>query len=137
MKISNHMEDLIPQRPPFVLVDQLISCNDQFMESTFLIPEEHPLVNNGRLCEGGLIENIAQTAAAGNGYSAREKGEELPNGFIAQIKNLHVKRLPKTNKQLITRVILQDRIMGYNLISGEIFEGGEIIASCGMKIYCP
>jgi predicted hotdog family 3-hydroxylacyl-ACP dehydratase len=132
-----NIEDLIPQRHPFILVDKLISCNDKLIESSFQIPENHSMVTNGKLCEGGLIENIAQTAAAGNGYEAKEKGQDIPNGFIAGIKNLWIKRLPLVNSNLITKVIQQDRIMGFNLIKGEVLEGEEIIVSCEMKIYCP
>jgi predicted hotdog family 3-hydroxylacyl-ACP dehydratase len=132
-----NIEDLIPQRHPFILLDQLISCNDKLIESSFQIPENHSMVTNGKLCEGGLIENIAQTAAAGNGYEAKEKGLDIPKGFIAGIKNLWIKRLPLVNSNLKTKVIQQDRIMGFNLIKGEVLEGEEIIVSCEMKIYCP
>lgn len=137
MEININMADLIPQRHPFILVDKLISCNDKLIESSFQIPENHSMVTNGKLCEGGLIENIAQTAAAGNGYEAKGKGLDIPKGFIAGIKNLWIKHLPEVNSQLFTKVILQDRIMGYNLMKGEVFEGEEIIISCEMKIYCP
>ena len=135
--INHPIEDLIPQRHPFILVDQLISCNDQLFESTFQIPEQHPLVYNGRLSEGGLIENIAQTAAAGNGYEALIKGIPVPKGFIAGIRDLVVNRLPQANSRLLTKVTLENRVMGFDLIVGEVFEKDEMIASCGMKIFCP
>ena len=137
MEINIKIEDLIPQKHPFILVDELISCNDEFIASTFQIPKSHPLVNQGKLCEGGLIENLAQTAAAGNGYEAKINGTGTPKGFIAGIKNLRIQRLPEVNNILSTRVTRLDRIMGYNLIKGEVFENAEIIASCEMKIYCP
>lgn len=137
MTIFNNIDDLIPQRHPFVLVDELISCENSIFVSSFLIPENHPLVNNGKLSEGGLTENIAQTAAAGNGFEAKKNGIEIPKGFIAGIKNLKLNRLPLCNSRIITKVILQDRIMGFNLIKGEIFEEKELIASCEMKVYCP
>jgi predicted hotdog family 3-hydroxylacyl-ACP dehydratase len=95
------------------------------------------LVKNGKLCEGGLVENIAQTAAAGNGFEAKKKGLEVPEGFIAGIKKLKIIRLPLCNSKLLTTIIQKDRIMGFNLINGEIREGQDIIANCEMKIYCP
>lgn len=137
MEINITIEGLIPQKHPFILVDKLISCNNKLIESSFQIPEDHSMVTNGKLCEGGLIENIAQTAAAGNGYEAIEKGLDIPKGFIAGIKNLWIKRLPEEKSQLFTKVMLQDRIMGFNLINGEVFEDQEMIVSCEMKIYCP
>lgn len=134
---NDSIADLLPQKYPFILVDQLISCNETLTESSFLIPEIHPLVHQGILCEGGLVENIAQTSAAGSGFEAKKKGMDNPTGFIAGIKNLQIYRLPETNNRLLTRVFLLDRIMGYNLIKGEVFESEEIIASCEVKIYCP
>jgi len=137
MTIYSNMDDLIPQKHPFVLVDELISCEESLFVGSFKIPENNPLVNNGKLSGGGLTENIAQTAAAGNGFEAKEKGIEVPKGFIAGIKNLKIYRLPSSNSLIITKVIRQNRIMDFNLIKGEIFEGKELIARCEMKIYCP
>ena len=137
MLIAVDIRDLLPQKEPFVLVDQLLNCSETLTESRFQVPLNHPMVNEGKLCEGGLVENIAQTSAAGSGYHAQMKGTSPPRGFIAGIKNLVVKRLPQTGSALFTRVALQDRIMGYNLIRGEVFERDEIIATCEMKIYCP
>jgi len=135
--INSDIRDFIPQRDPFILVDQLISCNGKLTESIFQIPYIHPLIHQGRLCAGGLVENMAQTAAAGNGFEAKINGSDTPKGFIAGIKNLQINRLPEVNSNLLTKVLLQDRIMGFNLIIGEVFESDELIASCEMKIYCP
>lgn len=129
--------NLIPQKDPFVLVDELISCSDIITECGFLIPDSHPLVHNGKLSEGGLTENIAQTAAAGNGYQSIKNDTAVPNGFIAGIKNLKVIRLPLCNSRIRTIVTQENRVMDYNLIKGEVFQNDECIASCEMKIYCP
>jgi predicted hotdog family 3-hydroxylacyl-ACP dehydratase len=137
MALYQNISDLIPQKHPFVLVDELITCSDKITVCGFLIPENHPLVQEGKLSEGGLTENIAQTAAAGNGYQSIEKNIAIPNGFIAGIKNLKVVRLPLCNSQIKTTVTQENRVMDYNLIKGEIFQNDECIASCEMKIYCP
>lgn len=137
MALYQKISDLIPQKHPFVLVDELISCSDKITECGFQIPENHPLVHNGMLTEGGLTENIAQTAAAGNGYLSLKKNTTVPNGFIAGIKNLKVMHLPLCNSHIRTIVTQENRVMDYNLIKGEVFQNEECIASCEMKIYCP
>lgn len=131
------MDDLIPQKDPFVLVDKLISCENNIIISNFKIPETHPLVHNGRLSEGGLTENIAQTAAAGNGFEALEKNAKTPKGFIAGIKNLKLFQLPLINSQIETKVFQLGKVLDYSLIKGEVFLDGELITSCEMKIYVP
>ena len=137
MALYQTMSDLIPQKKPFVLVDELISCSNKITVCGFQIPENHPLVHEGKLSEGGLTENIAQTAAAGNGYQSQINKTAVPNGFIAGIKNLKIARLPLCNSQIKTIVTQENRVMDYNLIKGEIFQNDECIASCDMKIYCP
>jgi predicted hotdog family 3-hydroxylacyl-ACP dehydratase len=129
--------ELIPQRPPFLLIDELLSIENNVITCCFTIPQKHVLVENGKLSEAGLVENIAQTAAAGNGFIAKENDLEIPDGFIAGIKNLKVNSLPPANKKLITKVIQLEKIMGYSLIKGEIWTEENFIASCEMKIYCP
>lgn len=137
MAIYHKISDLIPQKHPFVLIDELISCSAKITECGFQIPENHPLIHNGMLTEGGLTENIAQTAAAGNGYQSLERNIAVPNGFIAGIKKLKVMRLPLCNSHIRTIVTWENRVMDYNLIKGEVFQNKELIASCMMKIYCP
>lgn len=129
--------ELIPQRPPFLLIDELVSVDNQIITCSFTVPHEHVLVEDGKLNEAGLVENIAQSAAAGNGYNAQKNGYSVPDGFIAGIKNLIVNYLPSANKKLITKVFQLDNVMGYSLIKGEIHENENLVASCEMKIYCP
>lgn len=137
MVACKNIMELIPQRPPFLLIDELLSIENNVITCCFTIPQKHVLVENGKLSEAGLVENIAQTAAAGNGFIAKENDLKIPDGFIAGIKNLKVNSLPPANKKLITKVIQLEKIMGYSLIKGEIWTEESFIASCEMKIYCP
>lgn len=135
--ICKNILELIPQRPPFLLIDELVSIENEIITCRFTVPQKHVLVENGKLIEAGLLENIAQSAAAGNGYKALQRGFRVPDGFIASIKNLKIFGLPSANSKLITRVFQLDHIMGFSLIQGEIRENESILASCEMKIYCP
>ena len=137
MVICKNIIDLIPQRPPFLLIDELASIENEIITCGFTVPQKHVLVVNGKLSEAGLVENIAQSAAAGNGYAAKENGINIPDGFIAGIKNLKINYLPSSDKKLITKVFQLNRIMDFNLIRGEIHENENLVASCEMKIYCP
>ncbi|MEO8117090.1 MAG: hypothetical protein ABI653_05520 [Bacteroidota bacterium] len=71
--IPTNILKLIPQRPPFVMVDHLINADEKTAETSFLILPENLLVENGFLSEAGLMENMAQTAAAKAGYEASKK----------------------------------------------------------------
>ena len=59
---------LIPQRPPFVMIDKLLSFSETTTTTGLSIRADNIFVENGLFKEPGLVENIAQTAAARAGY---------------------------------------------------------------------
>ena len=87
--------NLIPQRPPFVMVDTLTQSDEAKTITKLVITPENILVNGSHFSEAGLIENIAQTAAARAGYTALQQGKPVQTGFIGAIKNLQVFALPQ------------------------------------------
>ena len=60
--LQDNITSVIPQRPPFVMIDGLVSCNETSSITTFRVKAENLLVRNGKLSEAGITENIAQTA---------------------------------------------------------------------------
>lgn len=126
---------LIPQKEPFVLVDTLLHADKTSARCGFTIPESHVLVNNGYFTEGGLLENIAQTAAAHAGYLAQKNNEEVRAGFIASVKDLVVFSLPKAGDELQTEVTIENNIAGVNVALGTVWNNGDIVATCEMKIF--
>ena len=59
---------LLPQRPPFIMIDKLLSCDKIITKTRFLVRKDNIFIEQGRLTSSGLIENIAQTCAARMGY---------------------------------------------------------------------
>ena len=64
----------IPQKPPMVMVDRLTGVVDNVTTTNFLIRDDNIFCEKGEFREPGLIENMAQTAAAGTGARARRAG---------------------------------------------------------------
>jgi len=133
--LQENILSVIPQRPPFVMIDNLVSCDEQRTCTTLLVKDENVLVKNGELSEAGLTENIAQTAAAGAGYEAIMKNEPVKTGYIGAIKNLEVFALPKTGDMVETEVIIQNKIFDVTIIRGNVRRKDELLATCEMKIF--
>ena len=55
---------LLPQKPPMVMVDALVEFTELSAVTRLVVRPDNIFVQNGRLAEPGLVENIAQTAAA-------------------------------------------------------------------------
>ena len=125
---------LIPQRKPIVMIDTLESCNDKGATTTFEILEDNIFCVNGEFTESGLVENIAQTAAAHAGYLCKINNIPVPIGFIGAIKNLEIKKLPKQNNRLRTSIVIENEVLGVMLIQGSVMVGEEQMACLEMKI---
>ena len=127
--------ELIPQREPFVLVDAVKRCDETSTLTSFLINENHILCREGVLIEAGLIENMAQSAAAGAGYKFMSEGKEIPLGFIGSVDKMKVHFLPEAGKTLETEVKITHEIMNITLVNCVVKVDGEMAAECGMKIF--
>jgi len=125
----------IPQGPPFVMIDQLVSCDETCSDTMFEVKAENILVYNGEMSEAGITENIAQTAAAGLGYIALKNKGPILIGYIGAVKNLEIFALPKVGDVIETNVTITNRIFDVTIISGEVKCGEVVLAKCEMKIY--
>ena len=129
------ISELIPQKAPFVMLDNLVDVQDNSATSSFKILEDNLFIKDGRFQESGLIENMAQTAAAMSGYKNKLSGKDAEIGFLGAIKNLLVYKLPEVNTSLITEVTLENQVMNVDLIKGLIRQGDKLVAECEMKVF--
>ena len=127
--------DLIPQRPPMVMIDQLELCTIDITITNFTIKADNIFCKDGLFNEPGLIENIAQTAAARAGYIAKQKNEEPVVGFIGSVKRLKINALPKVGSQITTSVESMHDIGNVSIVKGVIKQNNEVIAECEMNIF--
>jgi predicted hotdog family 3-hydroxylacyl-ACP dehydratase len=124
------IELLIPQRDPFVLVDDFVPEEG----AHFRVPAGHILVEDGHLSAAGLVEHIAQTAAARAGYLGRLENEPIPVGYIGAVQDLDVFELPAVGDQLRTTVEVVHQIFHVTQVRGRVTCGGKTLAECTMKI---
>jgi predicted hotdog family 3-hydroxylacyl-ACP dehydratase len=125
----------IPQRDPICLVHSIYECSDELSKTGFVVEEDHFFVNNGYLTEAGIIENLAQSCAAGAGYNSSLKNQPPKVGFIANIKDLVIHSLPKVDSEIVTLVKLKAFVMNVTLVTVVSTCNGEPVAECEMKIF--
>ena len=125
----------IPQDEPFVMISDLLSVSETEAVSVFYIDDKCIFVKDGFLDESGIVENIAQTAAAMSGYNQIKNGGEVKKGFIGSVESLNICNLPVSNSSLETKVIIKNVVMDVNIIKGTVQQKNEIIAECRMKIF--
>ncbi len=131
---GNDILQLIPQRPPVVMVDTLYDCDEGQAATGFTVAADNIFCENGVFSESGIIENIAQTAAAQVGYLCRRKNVPVPVGFIGAVKGLEIFALPKAGDRLSTTIRIENEVMGVTVISGRVLCNNDLMASAEMKI---
>lgn len=125
----------IPQRAPFVMIDSLIDADEKGFESRFEVAPSNLFLNEGVLSESSVIENIAQTCAAGFGYVNSQKGAgEGQLGFIGAISRLKVHALPKLNDVIETKITVLNAFDAIHLIEGVASINNQPVLECQMKI---
>jgi predicted hotdog family 3-hydroxylacyl-ACP dehydratase len=113
---TNFVEQLLPQKFPFVMVDKMFSYTETEIVSGLKIQEDNIFFHNGILAESGLIEHMAQTVALHTGYEFFLKQEIAPTGYIGSIKNIEIKELPKLHDEIKTAVTILQRFGGITLV---------------------
>lgn len=132
---GNQLHALIPQRAPIIMIDTFFEGSDTHAVTGLAISPDNLFVSDGKLTEPGLIEHIAQSASAMAGYTAYRKQQQAPVGYIGEIKKFRIIRCPDTGEILQTTIQVLSEVMNVSLISAETKSGGEVVASCQMKIF--
>ncbi|MGD2034154.1 MAG: hypothetical protein PVF73_03800 [Bacteroidales bacterium] len=135
MPETNDITPYIPQRRPFVMVDKILSATEDQTVTTFNIQDDNLFCEKGLFYEAGLIENVAQTVAAGAGYRLRKKNEEPKIGFIGAVKNLKIECRPKSGTTIKTIVKLITIFENAMIVQGTIFDNEKTILTCQMNIF--
>lgn len=132
---GQNLIDLIPQKPPFVLVSTLQAVSENNSVTNFVVDASHVLCYEGKLTIAGLLENIAQTAAAKMGYECKMLGKKIPIGFIGDVRDFSFVKLPIAGEMIETEIVITNQIFDVSIITGSVKLNGEEIAHCKMKIF--
>lgn len=118
-----------------VMIDRLLHAEGPVTVTSFLVRSDNVFVDNGFLTEAGLMENMAQTAAAGVGNRPGVKEGEAPIGFIGGIRGLVIHAFPAAGDEINTEVRVEHTVFDASVIRATVALSGTVIAQCEMKIF--
>ena len=128
------IESCIPQRAPFIMIDNLIEAASETFKTDFRILPDNIFVEKGVLREFALIENIAQSSSAGLAITKMPAGKKTAEGFIGGISRLKLYELPRVNDTIYTIVILIAQLENMFLLKGENYLNGRKLLECELKL---
>ena len=133
-----NIKQLIPQRSPIMMVDELLCVNGDEAQCRLAVREDNFfLEEDGLIAEVGIIEHIAQSASAFAGYRAvvEEGATEPPVGYIGEVKNFECYDLPSVGDTVHTRMEVVAKMADVTLVQAETSLNGKPTAVCQMKIF--
>jgi 3-hydroxyacyl-[acyl-carrier-protein] dehydratase len=133
--MASFKEISIPQKPPMVMVDRIVSAGEGTTVTAFRIRPDNIFIEGGLMREPGLIENMAQSAAAGSSAKSGDAAAAPKLGFIGAIKDLEIKKLPAPGDEIYTTVTVTHEIFNASVVTGSVKLNDEIIASCELRIF--
>ncbi|ABQ04134.1 hypothetical protein [Flavobacterium johnsoniae] len=127
------VENLLPQKFPFVMVDAMHSYTETSLVSGLKIQQDNIFVKNNIFLEAGLIEHMAQSVALHTGYQYFLRNETAPTGYIGSIKEIEIKKLPQLNNTIQSEVTILQEFAGITLVNIVTTLNNEEIANGQMK----
>ncbi len=132
---KNEIEQYIPQRSPIVMIHELAEASEEHAVTHLHVSSENVFVRDGVLLEPGMVENIAQTAAAQVGYIFKQNNLPIPIGYIAGIKDLVIHGQPPIESTIKTTVRVLNQVLDVTLVEGQIHLNDKLLARCEMRIF--
>lgn len=135
MDNKTNILELIPQRMPIVMVDAFLGIEDNMSRTCLTISDGNIFVDNGEFSECGLIEHIAQSAAARVGYIFKSRDQAIPIGYIGAVNDFVLVENPKVGDTITTTIEVIQEVFNITLIKALCVVDGKEVASCKMKIF--
>ena len=131
---SIDIDSIVLQQPPFRFVHKLDSFSEEESIITFTPGDGYLLMENGCLSAAGLIEHMAQANAARMGYyCVYILKAPVDIGYIGQVKDFTLHRLPRAGERLTTTVTLKYEVFKVSLCDVVVRSGEEVLASATLK----
>lgn len=128
------ISELIPQRPPFVMIDKLVSFDMTVTVTQLEVRTDNVFCADGHLSAEGMMENIAQTCAARMGYINLIRNVAVKIGVIGAVSNYEIVRTPKVGETITTTIEVMEEMFQIMMVKAEVKCCNEILVQSNMKI---
>lgn len=127
--------NLVPHRPPMLLVGSLIAREDDFAIATARLPEDGPWVSGGQVAPEYLIELVAQTVAMANGYDCLREDRKPHDGMLVGVDRFCFSGTAGAGEdvRIETRLVLE--FGGVTVLHGEVWSMKELLAEGDLKVW--
>ena len=135
MMKGDDIKRLIPQRYPFMMVDEFEQQSETSAISALtIVKDNYFMLPDGMISPTGLIEHIAQSCSA-LAASLKAEGDSAPIGMIVEVKNFCCHRRPQLDERIQTTVSFGFSFGNMTLAHGVSTVREETVAEVDLKIF--
>ncbi|WP_291909617.1 3-hydroxyacyl-ACP dehydratase [Chitinophaga sp. CB10] len=133
-----HTDDItayIPQRAPIVMISGILEVEGPLTRTALDIAADNIFVEEGYFTAPGLMENMAQTAAARIGYISRQQNVPVPLGFIGAVKDFEIFESPPAGATIETTAVIGAEVFNATMVNAKVVYQDKVMAQCELKIF--
>ena len=127
--------DLIPHRPPFVMIDHIIEITDDAIIAEKTFHHNDYGTRHHFVLEGILIETAAQTVAARQGYDNLDCEGEPGRGMLVSIGKLDYFSRAKTGTALRILAKNKTQVGNFSIVTITISQENATVASGTIQLF--
>ncbi len=128
-------EQLLPHRPPMLLVESLIEKLGDSAKAVTTMPKQGICYDPEYQFPEFFIEIIAQAMGMANGYEALCSGEEMIGGMIVGIDSARFFGTAPPGATLSINIEKTFEFGAIKIIHGEVLDGDSLLLACDLKVW--
>jgi histidine ammonia-lyase len=123
-------------RPPMRLVQRLRWVEDSCAEGeTTLSVGDVGVDQDGRVEAAALVELVAQTYAAAQGYQDQRSGKPANLGYLVGVSDFRIDRLPSAGQRLLIKIKSSSAFEDFYLVEGQVLCDNCVVAGGTLKVW--
>ena len=134
-RMDTELVNILPHRPPMVMIDSLVRCDTQSAVALKTFDRDDYGVSGDHVLEPALIECLAQTVAAMYGSLARASGLSPRMGMLVGVSDFRLYEPARLGLVLELVTEVTKRLGPFCMVTGTITQGETLVARGNLKFY--
>lgn len=130
--MNNEILFSLPQQVPFAMVDKVVHCEKELTNCIYTPLSKNPMVIDGFFSPEGMIEMMAQCAAA---RASILSGGDVRIGYIVTVKDFKCFDMVAVQTELQSELRLVNEIMQFQVFNVQVKQAEKLIAQAEIRIF--
>ena len=136
MSLPADTEAFMLHRSPMRLVRRLLCLDADYAEGeTTLQTGDVGVDSQGKVEAAALLELVAQTYAAAQGYKDRQADKASNKGYLVGAQDFHIERRPPAGQRLLIKIKSSCSFGDFYFVDGQVLCEGCRVAGGTLKIW--